>query len=140
VCHPECGPRKNYITHRDQPAIVEFAGENAYGRHHCDCAQSSRADGDARGARDVTENCLIEERKDCNQAVDDGTEESDEDTAESEVAIFEDFETDEGLFGLEFSDDERDEAGDQRSERPADPSCAEPIVFLTFVENDLQAG
>ena len=45
-----------------------------------------------------------------------------------------------GFFGGEFADDEGDEGDDQEHEGPANPTCAEPVVFLTFVEDDLETS
>src|SRR5580704_15810267 len=100
--HPERGPRENYVARRDEPAVVELAGEDSDDGHHRDGADSARTDGDASGAGGVAENGLIEEREDGDEAVDDRAEKTDEDTAERKVAIFENFEANERFFGGEL--------------------------------------
>src|ERR1700730_17976056 len=40
----------------------------------------------------------------------------------------------------QFADDKRHEASHEHSGGPPNPGGAEPVIFLTFVENDLQAA
>src|SRR6202000_1841758 len=91
--HPECGPRENDVAGGDEPTIVAFACENPDGGHHSDRAETARTDGDSRSAGGVAEHGLVEERKNRDEAVDDGAKQADEDAAHREISILEDFET-----------------------------------------------
>ena len=51
-----------------------------------------------------------------------------------------DAQIDEWIFMPEFANQKSDKTNNQHESRPADPDCAEPIVFLPLVENDLQAA
>src|SRR5581483_4781011 len=53
-------------------------------------------------------------------------------------ADFEDTQVHDGVAGHEFADGEREEADDGEDHESDDEARAEPIVFLTFVEHDLQ--
>src|ERR1700720_3366845 len=50
-----------------------------------------------------------------------------------------DFQVNQRLFGPKFPDQKRYQADHQNCGCPADPGGAEPVVLLTFIENNLQA-
>src|SRR5690348_17477074 len=50
-----------------------------------------------------------------------------------------DAQLDEWIFMPEFANQKSDQTNNQHESRPADPGRAEPIVFLSLVEDDLQA-
>ena len=108
--------------------------------HAADGSDAAGCDDQAGGEGGVAEQLLIEERKDGDGGVDADAEHEDEDAADEEVAIFEDFEIDEGVFAAPAVPEEVEEGDDEEEGGPADPGGAEPVVFLALVEDDLQAA
>ena len=97
-------------------------------------------DDQAGGEGGVAEQLLIEERKDGDGGVDADAEHEDEDAADEEIAVFEDLEIDDGVLVAPAVPAEVDEGDDEEEGGPADPGGAEPVVFLTLVEDDLEAA
>ena len=75
----------------EKVAWVDLVGEVADDRHAADCADAARSDSETGSEGCVTEEFLVEEREDGDGGVDADTEHEDENGAQPEVSVFEDF-------------------------------------------------
>ncbi len=125
---------------RDQPAIIDLGSQVADDGHGHDRAQSARAHRQSRRQRRIAKQFLIKERQKCDRAVDRRPENSDQHTSDRKIAMTEDPQIDERFVVAQFANDESDKANDENRGCPADPARAEPVIFLSLVENHLQAA
>ncbi len=88
----------------------------------------------------VAEDLLVVQRQNRYGDVDTHSQQRDQKTASAEVAILKHVQVDQAARIRPRAPDPSDEAEDERRHGPAHPEGSEPVVFLAFIEDNLQAA
>jgi len=91
VAEVESGEAEGEEAEGEKVAGIDLVGEVADDGHAADCADAARSDSETCSEGCVTEELLIEEREDGDGGIDADTEHEDENGAQAEVSVFEDF-------------------------------------------------
>src|SRR5271166_1266811 len=131
---------KHEKARRDQPTVVDLAGENSDDRHGQNRADTTRAHRPACGKRGVSQQLLVEQRQQGDQPIKGASKQGDQQTPQRKIPVFEDSQVDQRLVVRQLANEKSYQGDNQDHESPADPDGAEPVILLTFVKNDLQGG
>ncbi len=106
---PEAAYGKEEKSESDDVAIVYPAGKDTDYRHGKDCAHPAWTNSDACIESGVSQQLLVEEREQSDEAVDCGSETGDEHATDCKVAVAEDTQVHQRRVTAQFPNDERHE-------------------------------
>ena len=124
----------------DDFAGVEFGREGAGDGEEDHEDESAGGDGHAGLAGGVAHDFLQVLGDEDGGGVEAGSDHEHDELGHGDVAAFEEVQVDDGVVDTEFAPKEEGEGDDGHDERGANEGGAEPVVFLAFVEHDLEGG
>ena len=123
-----------------EDARIDLVAQVGDYRHTDNRTDSARAHDQTGGERRVPEQFLVEEWQDGDGRIQCAAEHENEAAADSKVPVLQDAQVDQRIFGGERPVKERAQSRDQEERDPAEPVRAEPVIFLTLVQQDLKAA